>query len=71
MSPFQIRNPGGISHKYEIQWNNLHFNDIISSCSKLFSQHVFHTMMKTENCTFKSLPEIFPENIICLEKSNS
>lgn len=45
MSPFQRRNPGGLSHKYGIQGNNLHVNDDISSCNKLFSQRVFHTMV--------------------------
>lgn len=71
MSPFQIKNPGRVSHKYRVQGNSLHFNDNISSWNELFFQYVFHSMIKTENCTFKSLPEIFPENIIFLEKSNS
>lgn len=53
MSPFQIRNPGGMSNKYGIQGDNLRANYNISSCNRLFSQYVFHIMIKTENCTFK------------------
>lgn len=71
MIPFQIRNPGEMSCKYGIKRRSLHFNDNVSSCYKQCSQYVFHTMIKTENCIFRSLPEIFSENIICLEKCNS